>query len=198
MIIKVYNEWHDYLLFIDLEFNNRDLVQFAGLLFKKIDNDGTYQLASSINQYITTRVCYPFMEYTHISNSFLESNGIPLKDAQILIANDFLNNVNLDRLLLVSHGLKNDRSVLKENGINLLKRDGTPVDGYCTFNNGKRILKRNHHLHLSDIAHENGYFLSMAHNAFQDAWAEVAVFTVLKKLEAQEGVKQLNETIRPE
>jgi hypothetical protein len=33
MIIKCYNTNHNYLLFIDLEFNNQDLVQFSGLLF---------------------------------------------------------------------------------------------------------------------------------------------------------------------
>ena len=39
MIIKTYNENHNYLLFIDLEFSNQDLVQFAGLLFKRIDDE---------------------------------------------------------------------------------------------------------------------------------------------------------------
>ena len=70
MIIKAYNEKHNYLLFIDLEFSNQKLVQFAGLLFKNID-DETYQLARSINIYISQKVCYPFMEYTNITNNFL-------------------------------------------------------------------------------------------------------------------------------
>lgn len=34
MVIKCYNENHNYLLFIDVEFNDRELVQFSGLLFK--------------------------------------------------------------------------------------------------------------------------------------------------------------------
>ena len=38
MIIKAYNEKHNYLLFIDLEFSNQKLVQFAGLPFKNIDD----------------------------------------------------------------------------------------------------------------------------------------------------------------
>ena len=43
MIIKCYNENHPYLLFIDIEFDNTHLIQFAGLLFKHIDTHGSYQ-----------------------------------------------------------------------------------------------------------------------------------------------------------
>ena len=57
MIIKCYNENHNYLLFIDLEFSNQDLVQFSGLLFTRIE-DETYQLAKSYTVYITQKVCY--------------------------------------------------------------------------------------------------------------------------------------------
>ena len=75
MIIKAYNDNHNYLLFIDLEFNNQNLVQFAGLLFNKIDTE-TYQLSRSLNTYISQTVCYPFMEYTNITNNFLEENRL--------------------------------------------------------------------------------------------------------------------------
>ena len=51
MIIKAYNENHKYLLFIDLEFSNQELVQFAGLLFNRIEDD-TYQLSGSVTVYI--------------------------------------------------------------------------------------------------------------------------------------------------
>lgn len=59
MIIKCYNENHPYLLFIDIEFDNTHLIQFAGLLFKRIDTDGSYQLQTSINQYVSAKVGYP-------------------------------------------------------------------------------------------------------------------------------------------
>ena len=185
MIIKCYNEKHPYLLFIDLEFNDKTLIQFAGLLFKKID-DEVYQLKSSYNQYITAKVCYPFMEYTNITNNFLESNGIPLKDAVSFIYEDFLNNVPLNELQVISHGLKNDRIVLQNNGINLSNYNGKPIDGYCTFNNAKRILNRVKNLKATDLAEECGYYLHNAHNAFNDVWAEVAIFTYLKKVEKQQ------------
>lgn len=186
MIIKCYNEKHQYLLFIDLEFNNRDLVQFAGLLFKWIDDD-TYQLMRSCNIYISRKVCYPFAEYTSITNSFLEENGVPLADAIELI-NEFLEGINHDDLCIIGHGLKNDRLVLIENGLEFThKSNGQPIDGYCTFNNAKRILGRVNHLTLADLAEECGYYLHHAHNAYNDAWAEVAVYTYLKKAEAQKG-----------
>lgn len=185
MIIKCYNEKHPYLLFIDLEFNNQELVQFAGLLFKRIDEE-TYQLMRSGNQYVTTKVCYPFAEYTGLGNNFLAQNGVPLKDVVAFIEEDFLANVPLKDVLLVSHGLKNDRIVLDHAGIKLVREDNAePIDGYCTFTNGRRILQRDHSLTLSDIAEEAGYYLHNAHNAFNDAWAEVSVFTYLKKLEQQ-------------
>ena len=186
MIIKCYNENHPYLLFIDLEFNNQSLVQFSGLLFKWID-DETYQLDKSYNVYISQKVCYPFAEYTSITNNFLEENGIPLHDAIIGIMDDFWGDVPLSELLLVSHGLKNDRKVLDIAGIhiNTYGEDNHPVDGYCTFMNGRRILKRNNHLTLGDIAEECGFYLHQAHNAYHDVWAEVAVYTFLKKKEAE-------------
>lgn len=186
MIIKTYNENHNYLLFIDLEFSNQDLVQFAGLLFKRID-DETYQLIRSLNTYVSRKVCYPFMEYTSITNSFLEENGIPLSDAKMLIMEDFLMDVPLNEIEVISHGLKNDRIVLNNSGINLLTYNNKPIDGYCTYMNGRRILERQNHLTLVDIAEESGYYVHAAHNAYNDVWAEVSVFTYLKKLEKQKG-----------
>lgn len=184
MIIKCYNEHHEYLLFMDLEFNNRNLVQFAGLLFRRVDVE-TYQLIRSCNFYITQKVCYPFAEYTSITNNFLLENGVSLNDALILI-DDFLDGVDLNKVCLIGHGLKNDRLVLEYNGVGLThKENGQPIDGYCTFNNARRILERQNHLTLADLAEECGYYLHHAHNAYNDVWAEVAIYTYLRKIEAQ-------------
>ena len=188
MIIKAYNENHNYLLFIDLEFNNQTLVQFAGLIFKKIDVE-TYQLMRSINTYISQKVCYPFIEYTSITNNFLAENGIRLEDAKALIEENFLADVPLNELKVISHGLKNDRIVLNSAGINLSTYNNKPIDGYCTYINAKKILERQNHLTLVDIAEESGYYLHSAHNAYNDVWAEVGIFTYLKKIEAQKQIK---------
>ena len=192
MIIKCYNETHKYLVFIDVEFNNKTLVQFAGLLFSRIDSDGTYQLMRSCNQYVTTKVCYPFVEYTNITNNFLEANGVTLKDLNEIIFNDFLSDIDLKDIMIISHGLKNDRLILMDNGINLTHLGDRihPIDGYCTFTNAKKILKREKHLTAADIAEECGYYLHHAHNAFNDVWSEVAIFTYLRKMEEQQANKQ--------
>lgn len=190
MIIKCYNENHPYLLFIDIEFDNTHLIQFAGLLFKRIDIDGSYQLQTSINQYVSTKVGYPFMEYTGINNSFLDENGVPLSSLRTLIFDDVLGDISMKDIMIISHGLRNDRLVLNRNGINLSQyadEKGTwrPVDGYCTFNNAKRILNRNDHVSATDLANQFGYYLHNAHNAYNDVWSEVVIFTTLKKIEEQ-------------
>ena len=84
--------------------------------------------------------------------------------------------------------LEEAKNHLIENGIEFThKTNGEPIDGYCTFNNAKRILGRVNHLTLADLAEECGYYLHAAHNAYNDVWAEVAIFTYLKKIEAQKG-----------
>ncbi len=185
MVIRCYNEHHPYLLFLDLEFKDRELVQFAGLLFKEIDKE-TYQLARSVNQYHNPdeKVGYPFAQYTGITDNFLKENGISLKDRKQVIFGDLLKAIPLNQIEVISHGLRNDRRVLQENGINLSTTSGGPIDGYCTYNNAKRILERETDLKEGDLAEECGYYLHNAHNAYNDVWAEVSIFTYLKKLEA--------------
>ena len=187
MIIKCYNEKHPWLLFLDIEFDQLQLVQFSGALFKRIDED-TYQLASTITQYITASVSIYFQDYTKITQDFLATNGIPLESLRDLLFGEVLKDINMGDLMVISHGLKNDRLVLKENDINFNyyvdAEDKTkPIDGYCTFNNAKRILNREKKLKLEDLAEEAGYYLSCAHNAYNDMWATVSVFTFLKKLD---------------
>ena len=187
MIIKCYNEKHPWLLFLDIEFDQTQLVQFSGALFKRIDED-TYQLASTITQYVTASVSVYFQDYTRITQDFLATNGVPLDSLKDLIFGEVLKDINMDDLMIISHGLKNDRLVLKENGINFnyytdAEGKTKPIDGYCTFNNAKRILEREKKLKLEDIAEEAGYYLSCAHNAYNDMWATVSVFTFLKKID---------------
>lgn len=198
MVIKCYNEKHEWLLFMDIEFEQLALVQFAGALFKKID-DETYQLAASINQYVSTSVGVFFQDYTNITQDFINSNGVDIDSLRDLLFGELLQNVNKEDLLIISHGLKNDRLVLKENGFNLNTYEDQcgktkPIDGYCTFNNAKRILNRDKKLKLEDLAEEAGYYLTCAHNAYNDLWATIAVFTFLKKIEKEQKGSKENES----
>lgn len=192
MIIHCYNEKHKNLLFIDIEFDHRNLLQFAGLLFQLIDDSGNYQLCRSINQYRNPdeKVCYPFIEYTGLTGNFLAENGIPLESLKGVIFEELLEDIPLDSLEIISHGLKNDRAVLLDNNINLSTYTDScgnnhPIDGYCTFKNSQRILRRKQNLKEGDIAEEAGYYIHNAHNAYNDVWGEVAIFTYLKKIEQQ-------------
>lgn len=180
MIIYLHKEAHPYVLILDIEFDQKQLVQFSGLLFKRI-GDGIYQLSSSCTQYVYHNPSYPFTKYTHITKRFLEQNGISLQNLQLVIKDDFLGGIDLKDILLVSHGLNNDRKILLENGIDLRE-----CAEYCTFQNAKRILNRAKQLKLEDLVTEAGYYLDGAHNAFHDAWGTVSVLTYLKKIEGED------------
>lgn len=197
MVIYCCREHHKYLLFLDIEFDKRQLMQFAGLLFKQVEDacDGAaYQLVCSGNQYRNPddKVAYSFTEYTGLTSTFLRDNGVPLEGIKNFIEDDMLAHVPLNQLEVISHGLKNDRMVLMENGINLLTYQDPktgrvlPIDGYCTFKNAQRILKRRSNLKEGDLAAESGYYIHQAHNAYNDVWGEVSIFTYLKKLELQQ------------
>ena len=95
-----------------------------------------------------------------------------------------------DDLMIITHGLKNDRLILKENGLQLVKSNGSLVDGFCTYNAARRTLRRENHLSLEDLCNECGYYLHHAHNAYNDVWAEVAIYTYLKKIEKQHEVEE--------
>ena len=187
MIIYAHNIKYPYLLVFDIEFDQTTLVQFCGLLFKRV-GDGIYQLARSCNQYVAlNKVSYPFQQYTGITKQFLQDNGTRLTDVVQVVLDEFLEDVDKSQMLVISHGLKNDRKILLENKLNLMYDEKTlkDIDGYCTFCHAKTILKRNNNLKLDDLARECGFYLDGAHNAFHDAWATVAVFTWLQKLEGE-------------
>jgi DNA polymerase III epsilon subunit-like protein len=112
----------------------------------------------------------------------LEENGILIEQAEEKVDN-FLKDAN--DLMVVSHGLKNDRMTLENNGIDLYTTDEKTIYPYCTYNAAKRILKRDKKLNLKEVAMEAGLFLSNSHNAFDDVVAGIAVFSLLCKLDSE-------------
>lgn len=178
MTLYFKGETHKYILIFDIEFDHQTLIQFAGLLFESAGN-GLYNLARSANVYVSQTVSYPFMNYTRITNSFLEENGIPRIDAVQIIEDDFLKDISVNELLVISHGLKSDLTILQHNYVNLLYDDKTlkAIDGYCTALHARKTLARNSELTLEDLSNECGFYISQAHDAYQDAWATVAVYS---------------------
>lgn len=184
MIVCFKNEKHPYVLIFDIEFDKEVLIEFAAVLFQKIAED-LYAPCRTINQYVSHIASYPFQKYTGLTSDFLIENGIGSKDLVQLVEDEFLKDIPLSELLVVSHGLKNDRIVLDNNFINFKYDRLTmqPIDGYCTFNNARRILKRQDQLKLGDIAKECGFYPINEHNAYSDVWSTVAIFSYLRAME---------------
>lgn len=191
MIALFKNIDYEHILIFDAEYNEGDLIQFAGLLFRKIDKD-IFQIEKSFNTYVKLEegkyVNRFIQDFTGITNSFLDAFGISLTEAKEGIE-DLLDVEG--SLLVVAHGLENDRRVLIGNNIDLYLRNDEVVDGMCTYNAAKRLLNRDKKLNLTDVAADAGVFLSNGHNAFDDAWATVSVFCLLRKLEDEKKNEEL-------
>lgn len=171
---------HDYILVFDIEFDNFLLVQFAGVLLKKIEKN-VYIKYKQLNIYNRCQVSYMFSSYTGISQNFLNENGSPLDSIRDLIENDLLKDIDKTKLLLVSHGITNDLIVLIKNGIDI--RGGKDADLFCTFTKSKKIFKKERGYGLETMAMEALYYQIDAHNALDDAMATLSLLSYLKWME---------------
>ena len=175
-----------HVLVFDAEYNEGNLIQFAGVLFRKIEED-IFQIESSLTTYVKIEegeVNRFIRDFTGITDSFLNAFGVSLTEAKEQI--EKLIDIEDDQLLVVSHGITNDRRILLDNGIDLyVDKNEKDIEGICTYNAAKRLLKRDKKLTLTDVAAESGIFLSNGHNAFEDAWATISVFCLVCKLEEE-------------
>lgn len=175
-----------HVLIFDAEYNEGNLIQFAGILFRKIEKD-IFQIERSLTTYVKLeegQVNRFIRDFTGITDSFLNAFGVSLAEAKEQI--EKLIDIEDDELLVVSHGITNDRRILLDNGIDLyVDKNEKDIQGVCTYNAAKRLLKRDKKLTLTDVAAESGIFLSNGHNAFEDAWATVSVFCLMCKLEEE-------------
>lgn len=174
-----------HVLVFDAEYNEGALIQFAGILFRKIEKN-MFQIERSLNVYVkleNQRINNFIKNFTGITDSFLDTFGEDLRTARRMI--EELVTTDGD-LIVVSHGISNDRQTLIDNGIDLyVNQHCKPIEGICTYNAARRLLGRNKRLSLLDIAEDSGVFLSSGHNAFDDAWATVSAFCLLSKLEEE-------------
>jgi DNA polymerase III alpha subunit (gram-positive type) len=180
------------VLVFDAEYNEGDLIQFSGIMFKQVEED-IFQISKSLNIYVKLPLGYSvnrfIQQFTGISNEFLEEFGLEIDQALLEIKS--LVNVTHD-LIFVSHGLYNDRQTLSNNGVDfytLDKKDGPQYPGICTYNLAKKVLKRETKLKLAEVASDAGLFLSNDHNAFDDTWATVAILSFLCKLNYEQEEK---------
>lgn len=183
------------ILIFDAEYNEGQLIQFSGILFRKIEKD-IFQVAKSLNIYVKLQRgnINSFIErFTGISDSFLQTFGENLESAKEKI----LELIDVNDLVVVSHGLYNDRQTMLGNDIDLyLNSKEEEIDGLCTYNAAKRLLGRDKNLSLENVAVDAGIFLSNTHNAFDDAWATISVFSLLCKLEEERKNEKLLQSRR--
>ena len=184
---------NSHVLIFDAEYNEGHIIQFAGLLFRRIEED-IFQIEKSTNFYVKLpegkNINYFISDFTGITDSYLNAFGENLDDARQMIYD--LIEIEEDDLVVVSHGLYNDRQTLLNNDIDLyLDSQGREIVGLCTYDAAKRLLGRDKKLRLEDVAADAGIFLSNNHSAFDDAWATVSVFCLMSKLEEEKRYEKL-------
>jgi len=163
------------------------------LLFRKIEED-IFQIEKSTNFYVKLpegkEINYFIRDFTGITNNYLDAFGETIEDATQMIYD--LIEIEEEDLLVVSHGLYNDRQTLLNNDIDLyVDPQGREIEGLCTYNAAKNLLNRDKKLKLEDVAADAGIFLGNNHNAFDDAWATVSVFCLMRKLEEERKNEKL-------
>ena len=108
-----------HVLIFDAEYNEGNLIQFSGILFRKIEED-IFQIERSLTTYVKLeegQVNRFIRDFTGITDSFLNAFGVSLAEAKEQI--EKLIDIEDDELLVVSHGITNDRRILLDNGIDL-------------------------------------------------------------------------------
>ena len=92
MLLLFKNTNYDNVIVFDAEYNEGDLIQFSGIMFRKVKND-IFQISKSINLYVDlpyNKTMNRFIEkFTGITDDFLSKNGLELTLAREKI-NEFL------------------------------------------------------------------------------------------------------------
>lgn len=185
MILFLDNIEKEYVCTFDIEHDHGNILQFAGVLFKRI-GDNLYQIARSINAYKKESEVSPFIaSLTGLDAEFLNEVGVEEDEFKETISN-LISGIDPNDVLFVSHGVTQDWSALKENG--LVDPDFN-YNKLCTYRMAKRVLNRDKNLRLSDIARECGYYVHNAHNAYDDAMATACILSFLTKIE-EEGEQE--------
>lgn len=104
------------IIIFDIEYDQHALVQLALLhlsLRTQSQPEGVFELTRSLNLYVKQGQLLSdfFKGYTNITDDFLCDNGVDLSVARTLV-----HEVIPDNSIIVSHGLKCDLEILKQNG----------------------------------------------------------------------------------
>lgn len=174
MILYLKNIDSPYVCTFDIEHDQGKLIQFAGILFKKVGNN-LYQVCRSINIYMKQTLSSFIQDFVHYEQDFINNYGID-RDSFIKSIDTFFDGIDKKDITISSHGVHQDKIILKDNGINL---DGCNV--MCTYVLAKNTLGRTKNLSLHDISIECACGNLCEHNAYGDAFATACVLSYLLK-----------------
>lgn len=183
MQIKLNNLNQQNIIIFDIEYDQTTLVQIALLILKQTEPN-IYELQNSLNLYIQSGQYLNgfFTQYTNINQKFLNDNGTTIAEVCATI-NELMYDFDLDKTLIVSHGVENDLNILSK--IRRLDLNKIPHK-YCTYQNARKLLHRDNHLTLKDVAAEGCYYMFNEHNAYADVWGTLHAFAYLNNLENKE------------
>lgn len=182
MKIKINNVKQDNIVIFDIEYDQHSLVQIAFLILSVVEPN-IFEIRKSFNVYVNPNhpLNYFFTQYTNITDAFLRDNGLDLAGAETLV-NEVMLDVDVDKTLVVSHGIRSDMEILKGTNFKLKNIKNR----YDTYTNARKILKRKDHLTLKDVAAEGCYYIFNEHNAYADVWGTLYAFVFLKEREESE------------
>ena len=176
MIIYLEGIDKPYVCAFDLEHDQGRLLQYAGILLKRVGIN-LYQICRSLNFYIKQERLSAFIEnFSHIDINFIREYGISKEEGQQLL-NEFFQNINSEDILFTSHGACQDYLTLKENDFYI----GDTIETLCTYELAKEVLGRKNNLTANDVALECGYYNPCNHNAYGDALSTIIILSYLLK-----------------
>ena len=178
MIFFMRDETKPYIVSLDIEHDGQNIIQIGAIMLKSI-GESIYQICRSLNVYVKNNkgISTFVQKYTDISNSFLDVYGVELHDA-IKQWNDFTNGIHKDDILIFSHGIFQDLTLMESNGF-----DVNDYEIWDTLNMSKFTFKRDSRLTLQELVCEVGFPPIKQHNAYSDAFSNLMLYSYLLKVQ---------------
>jgi len=170
-----------YVLVFDIEYDGERIIQFAGILLKRVSKKlPLYQISSNINIYIKKyRISNKIQSLTNLSTEYVNEQGITMKEFKAKL-NTFIGSIEPNDLACVSYGVLGDVAILQKNGIDFNK-----YELWCAYQMAKDIICRKNNMTLGDVAKEAGFAYMPMHNAYFDTLATLWTFSYLLKLDEE-------------
>lgn len=163
-----------YACVFDIEHDQGRLIQFAGLIFKRV-GEGLYQVCRNLNVYVKQDITPFFKQFSKITQDFLNQYGVSLEEATALFE-QFIQGIEKNEMVFCSHGVFQDSLILERNGIMI--KDYPSI---CTYELAKKVLQRNNHVTVHDLCSESGCVGMAEHNAYSDAFMAACILSFLLK-----------------